>query len=554
VGQLPRYIGIDLGTTNSLAAYLERGGRAVTLRNRNGQLMTPSVVYIKADGSAVAGKEALSAAREWPDRVAMQFKRDMGDPNYRRPVGGQSYTPQWLSAVVLRRIAEDAAGQLGPVGGAVITVPAYFGDARRSATIDAGRIAGLNVVDIINEPTAAALAGAYRKYIEKGGDPGDISQAAISATAPSTVLVYDLGGGTFDVSIIRIDGAQFDVLATGGEVWLGGVDWDQRIVDYAANAFTRRYGVDPRDHAQSQEKLRAVSEAAKQALTKHGQVEMAVEHLGKRLVVPLTQARFEEMTTDLLTRSELSTELVLKEASLIWEDIDEVMLVGGASRMPMVQKMVRRISGQQPMFAVQPDEIVTHGAAIHAAIMQMHDGAARKGPKERLFVSAGEAEEETNVLASLFDDSVREMSQGLTVRNVNSHTLGVVARDIRNGSLVNSKLVPKNTTLPARMSKVFGTEKENQNMVRVRVIEGEASEATACTQVGECIIAPLPEGLPQGSPIEVTFAYYQDGRLHVTASDLTSGTLAEAHIERSGELADRQIEAMSEELSGLVLE
>jgi len=224
--------------------------------------------------------------------------------------------------------------------------------------------------------------------------------------------------------------------------------------------------------------------------------------------------------------------------------------------MPMVQKMVRRISGQQPMFAVQPDETVVHGAAIHAAIMQMNAGGAASAPAERVFVSEeeGHPDDDRNALESLFDAPVREMTQSLSMRNVNSHTLGVVARDIVSGTLVNSKLVPKNTTLPAKRTKVFGTEKENQEMVRIRVVEGEAWEATACAPVGECIISPLPEGLPKGSPIEITFAYYQDGRLHVTASDMTSGTQAEAHIERSGGLPDAELQTLSEEMSGIVVE
>ena len=340
-----------------------------------GNNVTPSAVLIKPDRSIVVGEEALSARRERPDLVAINFKRDMGEKFYHDTVCGKQFSPEALSALVLKKLAKDSKTELEDITGAVITVPAYFGDAKRKATQDAGRIAGLNVLDIINEPTAAALANAFREYLARGGDKSQMNIARIATRAPSTTLVFDLGGGTFDVTIIRIDDNHFEVIATGGEVRLGGIDFDQRLVDFFCDELQRRYGVDPRDTPESMEKIRSSCEAAKIQLSKEEQTLITGEHLGRQLQLPVSRARFEHLTADLISRAQISTEMLLEDALLTWDKIDNILLVGGSSRIPRVTRMLSEVSGKLPDMAIAPEQIVAHGAAIHAAILGMTDKA-----------------------------------------------------------------------------------------------------------------------------------------------------------------------------------
>ena len=551
-----RIVGIDLGTTFCAVAYVDAQGHPVTVENGEGELLTPSVVRVLANHGVLVGQEAARTAAEHPDRTAFNFKRDMGEEFYRKPLGGKEFSPEALSALVLKRLVLDARRTIGPVRQAVITVPAYFGDNRRQATEDAGRIAGLEVVDIINEPTAAALANAFREYLDGGGDTIRFEVAAVAATAPTTSLVFDLGGGTFDVTVIRIDGHRFNVLATGGEVRLGGVDFDERLLNYFSDEFARRHGVDPRDDPGTRLRIRATCERAKRALTTLDQTVIVAEHLGRKLHLPVTRDQFEQLSADLLTRAQLSTEMLLEDAVLTWDRIDEILLVGGSTRMPMIHRMLERISEMKPNMAADPEQIVAHGAAIHAAILQIKSTATVVAEDGARTLSsddwAGAADPGDDEALQIFDDTVVRAGRKVSLQNVNAHSLGVVVRASRENRIVNSRIIPRNTPLPTTRTRVFGTEAPNQSMVRLRIVEGESRDPNACTQIGECVIHDLPPGLPQGAPVEVTFRYDPSGRVRVKAVELTHQTSAEAEIERESGFEPSQLEQLADSVSKLV--
>ncbi len=378
-------VGIDLGTTFSAIAYLDRMGFPVTIPNAEGDLITPSAVLFEPDGSVVIGKQALRAAIVQPDRVATCVKRDMGETFYSRIVAGRRWKPQHLAAFILRKLKQDAQRRIGPIRGAVITVPAYYDEARRQATVDAGRIAGLNVVDIINEPTAAALSYAFRKVLE--GGEGDAIEKLRSADG--TVAVYDLGGGTFDVTIIRQVEHQVNVLATDGDLFLGGRDWDERIVNHVSKQFIEQYGGDPRENPQASQELWRAAEEAKKDLSARQATMFSVSHAGHQLAVSLTRDQFQQMTKDLLYRTESRMVRVLRTARLTWQDINEVLLVGGSSRMPQVPEMVKGLSGRAPNSSLAFDEIVAHGAVVHGAVLQAQ---GRIEASMTSFASSGSAE------------------------------------------------------------------------------------------------------------------------------------------------------------------
>jgi len=551
-----RIVGIDLGTTFSAVAYVDQDGHPVTIENRDGELVTPSVVQVRPDRHILVGREAMLNASQHPQQTAFNFKRDMGERFYRRKIDGRDFAPEALSALVLKQLMLDARRVLGDVREAVITVPAYFGDKRRQTTEDAGRIAGLRVADILNEPTAAALANAFREYLARGGDAVRLDLLAVAATAPTTTLVFDLGGGTFDVTIIRIDSHQFEVVATGGEVRLGGVDFDERLQNCFCDEFARRHGVDPRDDPGTNLRVRTMAELGKRALSLREQTVLVAEHMGRKLSLAVTRAQFEELCADLLTRAQLSTEMLLEDSMLTWDRIDEILLVGGATRMPMIHQMLERISGKKPNMATAPDQIVAHGAAIHAAILQMQrsdaavtvDGSRTLTSDENLAEQASSAAEAPGV----FKESVVLAGRKVSLQNVNAHSLGVVVRASRENRIVNSQIIPRNTPLPTTRTRVFGTEAPNQSIIRLRIVEGESRDPRACAQIGECVVRDLPEGLPQGAPVEVTFRYDGSGRLHVKAVELTRQTSAEVCIERVSGFQPQDLDQLAESVSRLM--
>ena len=353
-------VGIDLGTTFSVIACLDSSGRPQTVPNAEGDLLTPSAVFFDRDNTVV-GKEALKAGAIEPERLAQFVKRDMGNPVYSEPVNGEHLPPEVIQSLVLEKLKSDAGRRLGPIATAVITVPAYFNEPRRKATQDAGRIAGLDVIDIVNEPTAAAIAyGLERGFLTREG----------RSPAGETILVYDLGGGTFDATLMRIEGAQFMALATAGDVRLGGLDWDRRLADLIAEDFTAHHsGLDPRKDPAGNLKLLREAEEAKRALSVRGHVTVAFEYAGEALRVPIARRAFEERSSDLLERTRFTVASLLQEAGQTWADIARIILVGGATRMPMVRAMLDRESGNKVETPISEDEAVAHGAALFAGLL-----------------------------------------------------------------------------------------------------------------------------------------------------------------------------------------
>lgn len=505
-------IGIDLGTTFCAVAALDERGRPFTVPNSDGEVLTPSAIYLAPDGSAVVGAPALDMALEQPDRVAALVKRRMGRPDFDRPVAGREFRPEALSAVILKKLVQDATAQLGPVTGCVITVPAYFDDTRRKATMDAGRIAGLNVIDIIDEPSAAALA--YATEASGGRKPLVDSLGAEN----QTVLVYDLGGGTFDVTLVKLARKRFQVLAIEGDVRLGGRDWDERLVSWAADKFVQQCHEDPRSDPQTVAHLFATAERAKRTLSKVEQTSFTVAHAGYKFTFPLSRAEFETVTRDLLVRTRLTTQQVLRQAKLTWDDVDKVLLVGGSTHMPACGAMLAELSGKEPDRSLAVSEVVARGAAVHAGIAaaKIDPEGARPAPD----------------LADVVEVSV------------NAHSLGVEARS--GADRVSDKLIPKNTQLPASVSRLYYTVAPGQTRVRVRILQGEAHQADACIPVGECWIDGLPPDLPKGSPVRVTCGVRSNGRIEVTATDETSGRAVTAAIHRPGGLPDDELTRATE--------
>jgi len=508
-------VGIDLGTTFSCVARLSRDGVPQTIPNREGELITPSVLVLE-DDLVIVGREAKRSECVNPERTAVCIKRDMGDSRYSRALGGTKYRPEILSAMILRRIKDDVEARFGPVRQAVITVPAYFDDTRRKATQDAGRIAGLNVLDLINEPTAAALAFAFEKH-RRGKERLD-EVAAQLRNETSTALVFDLGGGTFDVSIVRMSAQRFETLATDGDVRLGGRDWDARLVDFLADRFCREHGSDPRDDPQSLAFLYQAAEHAKHSLSARNTTHVMVTHDNRRMALELTRERFEQMTADLLMRTEATTELVVENAGLTWEQIDRVLLVGGMTRVPHVREMIARLSGRPPDCSLSADEVVAHGAALHGGLLLSRTAAN----------------------GSSITPAALDIWVGFEAVDVNSHSLGIAVRTPQ--GYANSILIPKNSPLPTESTRTYYTSSPNQRQVRVRVLEGEALEADACVQIGEFVLSGLPPDLPERSPIEVACRYSSDGRISVQGRDVASGRLAETTVVPQGRLDESELE------------
>ncbi|HWB14257.1 MAG TPA: Hsp70 family protein [Pirellulales bacterium] len=504
-------VGIDLGTTFSAVARLDDTGRPVTVSNAEGDLTTPSVVLFDGD-DVVVGKEAVKAIATEADRVADCAKRDMGSREYRRTVDNKRYPPEVLQAYILKKLREDAARQIGAFDKAVITVPAYFDEVRRKGTQDAGYMAGLEVLDIINEPTAAAVAFGFQQgFLNARGE----------AHAAQKVLVYDLGGGTFDVTLMEIKGTEFTALATDGDVQLGGRDWDQRLVDFVSEEFLKAHQhdprFDPRTDPSTAGQLWRECEDAKRALSARKKASVTCHFRGESLRVEISREQFQEMTRDLLDRTQFTMRQVLREADLDWGAIDRVLLVGGSSRMPMVVDALRQISGKEPDASVSPDEAVAHGAALHAGLL--------------LAKSQGHP-------------------PAFKIRNVNSHSLGVVGTDPATQRKRTAVLIPRNTKLPVKARRVFKTSKDNQQSILVQIVEGESPSPEACTPLGTCVIRDLPPHLPARSPVDVEFRYGADGRLAVQVAVAGTDRRAKQEITRDNSLSREQLDEWRKKITG----
>lgn len=484
---MSKIIGIDLGTTNSCVAVIE-GGEPVVIANAEGARTTPSVVAFTKNGERLVGQVAKRQAITNPDRTIMSIKREMGS-DHKEEIDGKKYTPQEISAMVLQKLKADAESYLGEtVTQAVITVPAYFSDAQRQATKDAGKIAGLEVLRIINEPTAAALAYG----LDKNND--------------QKIMVYDLGGGTFDVSILEIADDVFEVLATSGNNRLGGDDFDNRIIDYLAGEFKKEYGIDLKQDKMAFQRLKEAAEKAKIELSGVTTTNVNLPFISadasgpKHLDITLTRAKFDELTADLVESTIGPARRALEDAGLTADKIDKVILVGGSTRIPAVSEAVKKLTGKEPHKGINPDECVAVGAALQAGVL-------------------------TGDVTGLLLLDVTPLSLGI-------ETYGGVF----------TKLIERNTTIPTKKSQIFSTAADNQTNVEVHVLQGERELAAYNKTLGRFTLSGIPMA-PRGVPqIEVTFDIDANGIVHVSAKDLGTGNEQNITITASTNLTDDEID------------
>ena len=492
-------VGIDLGTTYSCIAWLNEHGHPVTIPNQEGELATPSVVFFDGD-EPVIGTEALRNAIASPDRVVQNAKRHVGNAEKFWTIGDNKYSPVHISGLILRKLISAAQEQIGEITEAVVTVPAQFSDAQRHATIQAGHSAGLEKVEIINEPVAAALCHVL----------GNEGLAFTELAIDQQVLVYDLGGGTLDLAIVKYASDEVRVVASDGDLELGGLDWTQVLVDIASQRFIRDFSDDPRKDPESHQFLALEAEQAKRSLSVRPRAAITVQHGGNRRTYQIEQEEFSQLSAKLLTRSEAITRRILADNGFGWAHVDVVLMTGGSSRMPMVRESLKKLSGRTLNSSLSPDQSIAHGAAYYAGMLLANQQYTR----------------------TVFNSQASDRLAKLKQHSVNARGLGILIRDTETGKRIPHYLIPPNTPLPASRTHVFGTVVDHQTKVHVRIVESGTGPGTPHTVLGDCHITDLPTDLPEGSEVEVTISYDRQARVHVSARELKSGMSAEVEIIR----------------------
>lgn len=495
-------IGIDLGTTYSCIAWLNEHGQPVTIPNQEGELSTPSAVFFDGD-QPVVGTEAIRNAIASPDRVVQHAKRYMGNAQKFWKIGDMRYSPVHISGLILRKLISAAQEQIGEIRNAVITVPAQFSDAQRHATMLAGHAAGLERIEMINEPVAAALCHVL----------GNEGLAFTELAIDQQLLVYDLGGGTLDLAIVKYKTNEVRVVASDGDLELGGLDFTKVLVDAAAEKFIADFREDPRSNRSSLQFLTLEAEQAKRSLSVRPRAAVTVQHEGHRKTYQIEQTEFETLSRKLIQRSEEITRRILKDNKFGWAHIDVVLTTGGASRMPMIKESLKKLSGRTLNSSLSPDQSIAHGAAYYAGMLLSNDQYAR----------------------TVFNSTASSRLAKVKQHSVNARALGILIR-AENGQRVPHYLIDANTPLPVAKTHIFGTVVADQNRVHVRIVESGAGSDRPPSVLGDCEIKDLPRNLPEGTEIEVTISYDHQARVHVSAREPVSGCRAEVEIIRQGNL------------------
>lgn len=514
-------IGIDLGTTFSAAAYIDdKSGEAKIIPNSEGRTTTPSVVMFDGD-DVVVGEQAKSNSMLDPYNVVQFVKRNMGNASFSfERDDGQTYKAEDISAIILKRVVRDCEAYLNePIKQAVITVPAYFSDAQRKATINAGQIAGLDVLAVINEPTAAALAFGMSRD-----------------AANQNIMVYDIGGGTFDVTIIHVEAdGKMNVIATGGDRNLGGFDFDNELINYVTGQFEQQTGADMTDDDEAMQELREKCEAAKITLSQREKVTISVSACGKKARIEVTRPQFEKLCDGVLDKTRTIVEIVLDDAGMRPADLSKVLLVGGSSRMPAIRRMVREQLQIEPSCELNPDEAVALGAAYYANLLQTGQASGGESPAGGYTAPGDVATPGTTV--------------DLPFRDVNSHGLGVVAINDE-GVEANTIIIPKNTPIPAQEYQVFGTMVDNQEKVDLQITEGDDEELDYVTIIGEAEIRFRPH--PAGSPVRVTLGLDNNGVIVGEVYDLVDEiVIGELQVHRAANMDDNEVEDHRRRMGGI---
>ncbi|MDA1160627.1 MAG: Hsp70 family protein, partial [Planctomycetota bacterium] len=493
-------VGIDLGTTYSCISYLNEHGEPVTLANQEGELSTPSVVLFDEGGEVVVGTEALRNAVVKPLRVVQNSKRYMGDLERKWVVDDRAYTPIDIATLVLKKLLSAAEEQIGRIEQAVITVPAQFSDIQRQWVMEAGKRAGLSRVDMINEPVAAALC-----YVL-----GTEGLWFTELAEEQRIMVYDLGGGTFDLSLVKYQKNEVKVIASSGDLNLGGIDWNSTLLDAIAGQFSKEFKVDPRSDPESLQFLALEVENTKRSLTVRPKAALTCQHAGHRKSYQIEQGQFESLTRPMVKRTCELTQAMLKDNKMGWAHVDVILTVGGSSRMPMIRNALKQLGGRTLNTSLSPDQSIAHGATYYAGMLLTNNDFAK----------------------SILNEDVSARLASIKQQSVNARGLGILVRD-RNDNKVPHYQIPANTPLPASITHQFGTVSPNQTRVHLRIVESGTKADDQYVELGTCIIEDLPPDLPENSQIQVTISYDEQARVHVSATDVASGKKATTEIVRA---------------------